>query len=94
MTTPPVERIRGGLRPDAEARLERLAALFAERAGGVTGPVVDVAREICVTHPEYAPACWKLFDIWHDDGAADPLEALANYRAAGLRDRPEARLRA
>jgi len=81
------EEIRGGLALDVELKLDRLAVLFSERAGGVTSPeAADVAREIARTNPAFAVASWKLLEIWEDYGTADVTDALAAYDAAAWQE--------
>jgi len=81
------KEIRGGLALDVELKLDRLAVLFSERAGGVRSPeAMEVAREVARTNAAFAAASWKLLEIWEDYGTADVIDAVAAYETAGWQE--------
>jgi len=75
--------IVGGLGWRTEAKLDLLARLLARWPGGAHGDAWNAAVEVCTTHPELAPAYWKLMDVWEDFGHADLADAVAAYQDAG-----------
>lgn len=73
----------GGLGWQTDARLDLLARLLSRWPGGARGDAWEAAVEVCTTHPDLAPAYWKLMDVWEDFGHADLADAVAAYEDAG-----------
>ena len=75
--------VTGGLGWKTDARLDLLARLFSRLQGRARGDAWKAAAEVCSTHPDLAPAYWKLMDVWEDFGHADIADAVAAWEDAG-----------
>ena len=75
--------VAGGLGWKTDARLDLLARLFSRLQGRARSDAWEAAAEVCSTHPDLAPAYWKLMDLWEDFGHPDLADAVAAWDEAG-----------